>query len=199
MAAGATLVLALHALLALLLPLPRPEPPPALPAQPPLVWLLPPAEPAPAAPPAATRTVPARPAPERRQTAATPLTQAREAQPITLPAPADAAAGAPSPPSTIAPSRAPPPLDLTLPLGASAPWRTRHPALDDPRLARGQRTLEATIAAALGGDERIVEERLDANRVRLRSGRGCVLLTRTRTSQLDPGGPWRDTWLVGGC
>ncbi|MCW5613042.1 MAG: hypothetical protein KIS83_20550 [Rubrivivax sp.] len=130
------------------------------------------------------------------------MTQAREPQPITLSAPADAAARAPSPGSDLAPapSPAPPaPLDLTLPLGASAPWRARHPALDDPRLARGQRTLEATIAAALGGDERIVEERLDANRVRLRSGRGCVLLTRTRTSQLDPGGPWRDTWLVGGC
>ncbi|MBX3635904.1 MAG: hypothetical protein KF683_11050, partial [Rubrivivax sp.] len=75
----------------------------------------------------------------------------------------------------------------------------RHPAQDDPRLARERRTLEAAIAAALGGDDRVVEERLDADRVRVRSGSRCVLLKRSRAGQLDPGGPFRDLWAAGEC
>jgi hypothetical protein len=210
MAAGAALVLVLHAVLLLALPAPRPPAPQAQPAQPPLVWLLPPrrAEPPPAPPPAP----PALPAPQAAATTAPrrnppgPAAARTEPQAITLPAPPAPAVGLPAAPATTAPPAASahpdpaPALDLRLPRGASAPWRTRHPALDEPRLARERRTLEPAIAAALGGDERIVEERLDADRVRVRSGSRCVLLKRSRAGQLDlAGGALRELWAAGEC
>lgn len=202
MAAGAALVLALHAVLLLALPAPRPPAPQVQPAQPPLVWLLPP----PRAEPPLPATAPPRPAPPAaatpRRRAQAPAPAAREPQAITLPAPTappfapDAAASG----AGTATAPAAPALDLRLPRGASAPWRTRHPALDDPRPARERRTLEAAIAAALGGDDRIVEERLDADRVRVRSGSRCVVLKRSRAGQLDlAGGAFRELWAASEC
>ena len=119
-------------------------------------------------------------------------------QAISLPAPALRTADTPQPPTTPtmpgaapapAPSSAPAPLNLALPRAASAPWRTRNPVLDDERansnpLAR--QTVEARIAAALGGSDQVTEERLDDGRIRLRRGSQCVLAHPNRAERIDP-------------
>lgn len=83
------------------------------------------------------------------------------------------------------PSRTP--LDLTLPRGASAPWRRVNPALERADLERPSRTIEAVIAGGMGsGHGPWTEERVDADTVRLRRGEVCVLLKRSRIDNLDP-------------
>ena len=80
-------------------------------------------------------------------------------------------------------------LDLRLPRGASAPWRARNPVLDDERAntnPAARQTIEARIAAALGGSDQITEERLDDGRIRLRRGRQCVVAHPNRAERLDP-------------
>ncbi len=80
-------------------------------------------------------------------------------------------------------------LNLHLPRGASAPWRTRNPVLDDERAntnPAARQTLEARIAAALGGSDQITEERLDDGRIRLRRGNQCVVSHPNRAERLDP-------------
>lgn len=130
--------------------------------------------------------------------AQTPTATRRQAndtlQAITLPAPAGAigtsasvANTAPQTPSPTPPAAAGPPLNLALPRGASAPWRTaRNPALDDPRSNLGPLTLEQKLADALGGDGRWVEQAIDADHRRLKRGDTCIYLQRPQAAQLDP-------------
>ncbi len=172
---------------------------PAPPAQAPLiVWL--PGAPRPASPaeqaPAAAAAQPAARWPS------TPPRSPREPQAITLPAtPADAGAdaGPASPPSEAPALPAPgaqssppaaalpaPPLNLALPRSASAPWRTRNPALDDPRSNTPPLTLESRIAKALGGVDGIQEFRMEDGSVRFKRGNSCVIARPNRASTLDP-------------
>ena len=81
------------------------------------------------------------------------------------------------------------PLNLALPRGASAPWRVRSPVLDDERAnsnAAARQTIEARIAAALGGSDHVTEERLDDGRLRLRRGSQCVIAHPNRAERIDP-------------
>jgi len=86
------------------------------------------------------------------------------------------------------------PLNLSLPRGA---WREFSPAA----MAGSARTpaFEARIAAALGGTDGLVEERLDADRMRVRRGTQCIELRRSRAGVLDPGGPFRELWQGRAC
>ncbi len=168
----------------------------AAPTQAPLiVWL--PGAPRPAAPAErATEAAQARPAPRLQ---ALPWRPPREPQAITLPAsPAEAGAdaGVTSPPSALsalpAPT-APPaasvpatPLNLALPRSASAPWRSRNPALDDPRSNTPPLTLESRIAKALGGVDGIQEFRMEDGSVRFKRGNSCVIARPNRAGALDP-------------
>lgn len=74
------------------------------------------------------------------------------------------------------------PLQLTLPRSATR----RAPALDDPRANTARPTLEAQIAAALGGEGALTEERLSDGVVRFRRGKACVEVHETRDVALDP-------------
>jgi hypothetical protein len=103
--------------------------------------------------------------------AASALTEA-----ITAPNPAPSAAPA---------SSADAPLNLALPRAASAAWRQRPAAMDDPRANTAKATFESKLQAAMGGDGRWAEERIDGDRVRFRRGGTCVDFTRTRAEQLD--------------
>jgi hypothetical protein len=162
---------------------------PALPPAPPLwlQWLPLLPEPAPppadrAPPPPAPRAGPSRPPRPR---------PADALQAITPPAPEAAAIQAADPadphtaPAPVAEPAAPP-LNLALPRGASAPWRNRNPALDDPRSNTARLTLEQRIAESMGGDGVWVLERIDADHVRYRRGRTCIYLQRPRYAQLFP-------------
>lgn len=154
-------------------------------------------------PPAAPQ--PPRDAPQpRRPRPEVPLpSQPRQPEAITWPAEAAASPGAtvgattaPAPPAsaTVAP------LNLALPRGASAPWRQRQPALDDPRANTPKLTLEQKLANAMGGDGSWQPERLDMDRIRYRRGDDCILVTRSRAGQLELGnGAFRHSWLVSSC
>ncbi len=146
--------------------------------------------PAPAA--AADRAPPTAPAPRRP----------RDAEAITLPAPAPDELVATPPALAAAPpvAASAAPLDLRLPREASAPWRARSPALDDPRANSARASFEARLQGAMGGDGRWVEERIDADRVRFRRGDTCIELKRSQAERLDP---WNQTnspkpWLTAG-
>ncbi len=168
---------------------------PAAPAQAPLiVWL--PGAPRPALPAAKPPEQPEQPqaAPAQRAPA-TPPRALREPQAITWPAsPAepglDAVAQPPvsAAPAVPAPAAAGPvpPLNLALPRGASAPWRGRNPALDDPRSNTPPPTLESRIAKALGGVDGIQEFRLEDGSVRFKRGNNCVIARPNRAGALDP-------------
>ena len=167
---------------------------PAAPAQAPLIVWLPGAQ-RPASP--AARPPEARPgAPAQRPPATSPRAP-REPQAITLPAsPAEPGLdpGASPPVLGTVPTAAPaqpatpaaPALNLALPRGASAPWRTRNPALDDPRSNTPPLTLESRIAKALGGVDGIQEFRLEDGSVRFKRGNSCVIARPNRASALDP-------------
>lgn len=76
-------------------------------------------------------------------------------------------------------------LDLSLPRSASAPWRARSPAAG-LRVGSGPaRSVEDHIRAVTSGSGDWTEERLDADRVVLRSGSRCVMLHRSRAEGLD--------------
>lgn len=170
--------------------------------QPSLVWLgLQPAARADTAPaeiqaarrprPSSARPIPA-PSPTTAPSAhAQPTTSpAAEPQPITLAAPAVPSSGAPLAG----------PLNLQLPRSASAPWGQRNPALDDPRSNTARLTLEQRLAHAMGGDGSWTFERLDNDRVRMRQGARCVMVTRSRAGQLElAGGAFRDLWAASDC
>ncbi|RVU46547.1 hypothetical protein [Rubrivivax rivuli] len=167
---------------------------PAVPAQAPLiVWL--PGAPRPASPAAKP---PEQPQAARAQRAPATLPRApREPQAITLPASpagpgpdtvaAPPVSAAPVMPTPTPPAAGPaPPLNLALPRGASAPWRGRNPALDDPRSNTPPLTLESRIAKALGGVDGIQEFRLEDGSVRFKRGNSCVIARPNRASALDP-------------
>ncbi len=174
----------------------------------PLLWVtVAPPPPEAAADPAAARP---RPLP-RPLLQPLPLPQPSPRQPepqaITLPAVAPSPSAAPtegatpataSPPAGGAPPAA---LNLSLPRGASAPWRQRNPALDDPRSNTARLSLEQKLANAMGGDGSWHEERLDLDTVRWRRGNECILATRSRAGQLELGsnGAFRNSWLVRNC
>lgn len=163
-----------------------------------LLWITP--KPELAAPPAQTE-------PRRGPTARPRLsTQVIEPQAITGPldSASRATADAPSPAPAVLPathgSTAPATLDLMLPRGASAPWRHRSLALDDPRANTVRLTLDQKLANAMGGDGSWVMERVDVNTIRYRRGNECVQKTRSRAGQLElGGGTFRNAWLVGNC
>lgn len=184
-----------------------PDAPPAGPAQPSWLWLLP--APGPAAPPAppaaATAPAPREPPPTGQPAAAPAPAQRREPGSITLPAVDEPATPAPAAPTAAAPpapaaapataaaaaSAASAPLRLDLPArspGQAPPWR--NPALDDPRSntrAARSGTLEARIAAALGpGEGPVTEEALADGGRRLRRGSQCVVVRPARAGALDP-------------
>lgn len=102
---------------------------------------------------------------------------------ITLPA-APAMPTAPAEPVATAASAAA--LNLILPRSASAAWRQRSQALDDPRSNTPRLTLEQKLAMAMGGDGTWVEEMIDADHRRMRRGNLCVYLQRPAAAQLDP-------------
>ena len=151
--------------------------------------------------------LPAQTDPRRGPTARPRLsTQVIESQAITAPPePASrATADAPLPAPAVLPathgSTAPATLDLTLPRGASAPWRQRNTALDDSRANTARLTLDQKLANAMGGDGSWVMERVDVNTIRYRRGNECVQKTRSRAGQLElGGGAFRNAWLVGNC
>ena len=145
------------------------------------------------------RALPPRPAPPRLGDTA------RAAEAITLPAQAPVAV--PPAPATPSVAVAPPtaasaaPLDLRLPRAASAPWRARSPALDDPRANSARASFEAQLQGSMGGDGRWVEQRIDADRVRFRRGDTCIELKRSQAERLDP---WNQTnspkpWVTDGA
>lgn len=149
-----------------------------------LVWLTP--------PPVTERTTapPAAPPPTRQLRGQKQARRPPEPQAISLP-PTPAPAPSVDPPALAAreapaTAAAPAPLNLTLPRGASAPWRQRHPALDGARVPRPGATLEGRIAAALGGSDRITQERLDDGRIRFRRGSECVIAHPNRAERIDP-------------
>ncbi|MBL8313473.1 MAG: hypothetical protein JNK55_06970 [Rubrivivax sp.] len=134
-----------------------------------------------------------RPPPEARRLRATPR--------AALPLPVGPASPAPSettnpalqaitppgetPPQTSAAAAAPP-LNLALPRSASAAWRQRPQALDDPRSSTPKLTMEQKLVMAMGGEGQWVEEVIDADHRRLRRGNMCVYLQRSAAAQLDP-------------
>lgn len=171
----------------------------AAPQQPALVvTLLEAVHPRPKAP---DRPHPAAPAPREALRMPPPLRM--EPQAITLPAepaPPPAAPAATAPPTASSPAPTQAPLNLALPRSASAPWRARNPALDDPRSNTAKLNFEQKLSNAMGGDGSWHEERLDNDHVRFRRGDQCVLMTRSRAGQLELGnGAFRNSWLVGSC
>lgn len=163
-----------------------------------LLWITP-------TPPAAPPPAPAEP---RRGTTARLQPTPRVIEPQAITDPSDpalrATADAPSSAPAVVPathgSTAPATLDLTLPRGASAPWRQRNMALDDPRANSAKLTLDQKLANAMGGDGSWVMERVDVNTIRYRRGSECVQKTRSRAGQLElGGGAYRNAWLVGNC
>jgi hypothetical protein len=133
-----------------------------------------------------------------------PLPPRAEPQAITLPAeptPPPAAPVESAPPTGPPPAPAQAPLNLALPRSASAPWRARNPALDDPRSNTAKLTLEQKLANAMGGDGSWHEERLDLDTIRWRRGSECIVATRSRAGQLELGsnGAFRNSWLVRNC
>jgi hypothetical protein len=80
----------------------------------------------------------------------------------------------------------PPPAPLRLTLPSLADAARRQPALDDPRGNTPVSGVGARITNDLGGDGRWVEERMDADTVRLRRGNTCINLHRNRTAGCQP-------------
>lgn len=155
---------------------PRREAPPLQ-----VLLLKPPIATAPAAPPATLRPA------MRREPQAITILPARPApdtpRAITQPAPAEPATAAVDEPAS-APPR---PLDLRLPRRPPGSPSASNPALDDPRANTARpATVESRIAAALGGVDGIVEERLDDGRMRLRRGNSCVIVHPNRAERIDP-------------
>ncbi len=103
------------------------------------------------------------------------------ASPIPIDIEPPSAADALQPPA-IEPPQELPPLRLTLPSDLAS----RPLALDDPRGNTPISRFGARIANDLGGDGRWVEERMDADFVRLRRGNTCINLHRNRTAGRQP-------------
>ncbi len=175
---------------------------PTAPAQAPvLVRLLRPAPPP--APAGAARVPSAEPtAPPRGLDADAPRTPATDGPRPALPQ-AISAAPAPRPAAPSAAADAQPlrpALELELPRSASARWRQRNPALDDPRANSAPATVEGRVAAAMAGEGGWVQERLDIDRVRWRRGSECIEMQRSRAGQLGlAGGAFRDLWAAKDC
>lgn len=177
-------VVGVHALLLLalrssLLPRQRSDAPTA-PSVPLVVRLIATLPAAPAAQPAAAE--PRLPSPRVRATALAPPSAAI-GQAITLAPPA---VDAPSPAASV-----PDPgikLDLSLPrraAAASAPRSMREQMLNDPRSNTPRATLESRVATVAGSVE-LVEERMDATRMRVKQRGGCVEVHVSRNAQIDP-------------
>jgi hypothetical protein len=116
----------------------------------------------------------------------------------TAPSPSPLPEQAPPQPAQSATPAAP--LNLNLPRSASAPWRQRNPALDDPRSNSAKLTMEQKLSNAMGGDGSWVEERVDLDTVRYRRGGECIQAIRSRAGQLElSNGAFRNAWLVRGC
>jgi hypothetical protein len=133
------------------------------------------------------------PAPRATTLAPLPKQPASEPQAITVPAlPAETLTAPATREGTAAPESAPGaaeprPLNLSLPRGASAPWRSgRNAALDDSSARSARATFEGRFARETGGEGTWVEERIDTDRIRFRRGGTCVDMERSRAGTLDP-------------
>lgn len=118
--------------------------------------------------------------PDRRMATPLPSPSVPALQAITLPA-------APTTPAEpVATAASAPALNLILPRNASAAWRQRSQALEDPRSNTPKLTMEQKLVMAMGGEGKWVEEVIDADHRRLRRGNTCVYLQRSAAAQLDP-------------
>ena len=79
----------------------------------------------------------------------------------------------------------PAPLRLSLPAGAAS-QAVRNPARDDRRANTPSLYFGERMASDLGTDNGLREERIDSNGWRIRRGKNCVEVRRTRAAQLDP-------------
>jgi hypothetical protein len=119
------------------------------------------------------------------------------------PVPLQTAEATPAEPQASAPPLlSSPRLNLVLPSfarAASAPWHRRPTPMDDPRANTPKATIESRLQAAMGGDGRWTEERIDNDHLRYRRGDRCVDVNRSRAEQLDPfqQGSNPKPWLVG--
>lgn len=88
------------------------------------------------------------------------------------------------PPSDSTPSVERAPLNLALPkTGNAEVWRG---ASGDPRANTHISTFGERLSHDMGGDGKWVEERMDADTVRLRRGNTCINFHRNRGAVLDP-------------
>jgi hypothetical protein len=144
------------------------------------------------------RLIPARPVDTPApQPAASPITPrftapAAPAVPLPIPSPIPSlippGLDLPAAPEISPPAATEAPHDATLRLALphAADAASRQPALDDPRGNTPISRIGARIANDLGGDGRWVEERMDADFVRLRRGNTCINLHRARGAVLNP-------------
>jgi hypothetical protein len=126
-------------------------------------------------PPAPTLPRSAGPSPARVRVAAPAVPDAVHA--ITAPAPAEHSASAPT-------ER---PLDTTLPAAVARPTERslKDRMLNDPRSNSPRATVEARVADAAGTIQ-MVEERMDATRMRVKQRGGCIEVHVSRNAQIDP-------------
>jgi hypothetical protein len=138
-------------------------------------------------PPDRRTTMPMLPVPRTLRPAAP--TIAPPALPIDLPplaAPQNTLA-LPAPPASSPTRTALPPLDLSLPKGATrSDPGVRQRALDDPRANTPQTTLEARIGAAIGSVGTLRVEDLGGGRRRVYQGTRCLEVHDTRIATIDP-------------
>ena len=138
----------------------------------------------------------AAPADAAQSQAAAPARDRRAAQawfaPPAIPL-ADAAVDARPAGSSIEPAASQPvaaPLNLSLPRARGGrqaqPQTLLGEALDDPRTNTPRASPGERMWRALGTDQRLIEEQLGGDRVRMRRGTDCVVVSRSRESELDP-------------
>jgi len=81
-------------------------------------------------------------------------------------------------------------LNLTLPRQRAGPNGEPRPSLGEtlanPRHQPPRGSFSERLSRALGTDQTLVEEPLNGDSFRLRKGNDCVVISRSRESQLDP-------------
>jgi len=80
-----------------------------------------------------------------------------------------------------------PPLNLSLPRAIAAPARPsmQDQMLNDPRSNTPRATIETRVAAVAGSVE-VLEERMDATRLRVRQRGSCFEVHVSRDAQINP-------------
>ena len=108
--------------------------------------------------------------------------------PLTLPGPA-AGEGADVAATAADPAASEPqagPLNLNLPRARDGPRASARAPVGNALDGSRSRGFGERMARALGTDRTLVEEPLNGDSVRLRQGSDCVVVSRSRESQLDP-------------